>query len=265
MNEKEKNADRFTGFADIYENARPVVPLYPIRIICSYLGKNPDTVVDIGCGTGLSSAVWDKVCSNIIGIEPSEDMINIAIKKQSDKLHFKKAFSDNTGLPEKYADAVICSQSFHWMEPFSTLKEIDRILKDSGVFATIDNDWPPVTIWQAEKEYITLYNKVLEIEKNTPKISNTFVRYSKDKHLENIIKSGYFRYTREILFSNTEKCTAQRFINIILSQGSLQTVLKKSPELIKDDIEKFIKSINNIFGDTEFDIDFCYRMRIGIK
>lgn len=265
MNNKEKNADRFTGFADTYEKARPRVPSYPVKIICRYLGKNPDTVVDLGCGTGLSTIAWENVCDNITGIEPSDDMLSVAMQKQSDKVHFKKAFSDDTGLPENYADAVICSQSFHWMEPASTLKEVNRILKSGGVFAAIDCDWPPVTLWQAEKAYMSLYGKVREIEKNSPEVKDTFVRYSKDKHLKNITESGYFRYTREILFSNTEKCTAERFINIIFSQGSLQTILKKSPELIENDIEEFKNTINGIFTDTEFDIEFCYRMRVGIK
>ncbi len=40
MENKEKNAKRFMGFANIYEKARPSVPEYPVRIISLYLGKN---------------------------------------------------------------------------------------------------------------------------------------------------------------------------------------------------------------------------------
>lgn len=265
MNNKEKNAERFTGFADIYEKARPTVPQYPIAKICSYLAKKPDRVVDLGCGTGLSTIAWKNTASNITGIEPSGDMISVAIEKQADNIKFIQAFADNTTLPDNYADVVVCSQSFHWMEPKSTLKEINRILKVNGVFAAIDCDWPPVTLWQAEKAYMTLYSKVKDIEHNSRDINDTFVRYSKDKHLKNIQDSGYFRYTRELLFSNTEGCNAERFINIILSQGSLQTILKHSPELIESDVKRFEKTIYELFGNQEFDIDFCYRMRLGIK
>lgn len=265
MNDKEKNAERFMGFADIYEKARPTVPEYPIKVICSYLGKTPDTVVDLGCGTGLSTVVWGSAAHNVVGIEPSGDMIAVARKKSSENVKFIQAFSDCTTLSDDFADVVVCSQSFHWMEPTATLKEVNRILKVGGVFATIDCDWPPVTLWQAERAYMTLYGKALETEKNTAGINDTFVRYSKEKHLENIRRSGYFRYAREILFSNTEKCTAERFINIILSQGSLQTILKRSPELIEDSVEEFVNEIRSIFGDREFDIGFCYRMRVGIK
>jgi hypothetical protein len=59
MNEH-KNADRFTGFADVYENARSEMP--------------------------------------------------------------------------QYLTKIICSQSFHWMGPITTLDEINRILKPNGIF-----------------------------------------------------------------------------------------------------------------------------------
>ena len=50
------NAERFTGFAAIYDQARPHLPAFPREVIRRYLGHAPDTVVDLGCGTGLSTA-----------------------------------------------------------------------------------------------------------------------------------------------------------------------------------------------------------------
>ncbi len=265
MSNKQNNADRFLGFADIYENSRPKVPQYPVDVICRYLGRKPKLVVDMGCGTGLSSEIWQEVSDKIIGIEPSDDMRSIAEKKANSKMSFINAFSDCTGLEDSCADAVVCSQSFHWMEPKSTLKEVDRILKSSGVFAVIDCDWPPVSKWEAEKAYMQLYSKVMEIESQVPEIKDSFTRYPKDKHLENIIQSGYFTYARELLFCNTESCTKERFCNIILSQGSTQAILKKYPELIEKQLSEFYGVINSCFDSEPFSIEFCYRMRIGIK
>ena len=261
----QKNADRFTGFADIYDNSRPSVPQYPVEIIKRYLGKQPETVVDLGCGTGLSTAVWSGNCKNAIGIEPSDDMRLIANKKSNASLKFIKGFSDCTNLCDNCADVVVCSQSFHWMEPTSTLKEVNRILKDGGVFATIDCDWPPVTLWQAEKEFKDIYSKVQRLERELPNTKDSFVKYDKNKHLSNIADSGYFRYSREIVFSNTEKCNADRLINLLMSQGSVQGIIKKYPEMITDDINYFSSNIKKLFSDSNFDIDFSYRMRIAVK
>lgn len=260
-----KNAERFTGFADIYESARPSVPEYPVRVLSRYLGRKPQTVADIGCGTGLSTLVWRGFCQKAIGIEPSEDMLGVARKKSRDGLEFIHGTGEHTGLCDNSVDIAVCSQSFHWMEPKATLKEINRILKNGGVFATIDCDWPPVTELGAEIAYMRLYKKVKTIEAENPDIKDTFTRYPKEKHLKNMTESGYFAYTRELLFANSEPCNAERFKNIIMSQGSLQTILKKHPELIKKDLEDFKSEIDAIYGDKEFETEFCYRMRVGIK
>lgn len=263
--ETEKNAERFKGFADIYESARPSMPKYPVQAVCRYLERNPDVVVDMGCGTGLSTVVWESICENVIGVEPSGDMLAVAKLKENDRIKFVQAFSDETPFADRSADAVICSQSFHWMEPKATLKEVNRILKEGGIFAAVDCDWPPVAGWRAEQAYMRLYEKVTDIETNYPDIRDTFLRYPKGDHLKNISESGYFRYVRELIFSNTEDCTSERFINILLSQGSLQTILQKRPELIEEDIAKFRHEVKSIFGDGKFSIEFGYRMRIGIK
>lgn len=174
-------------------------------------------------------------------------------------------FSDHTTLPDNTADVVVCSQSFHWMEPHSTLTEINRILKMGGVFAAIDCDWPPVCDWRAEKAYNEFMSKVDHIQKEHDNTRNSFRRWDKNEHLSNIKSSGYFRYSREILFSNQEQGNANRFIGLALSQSGFQTVFKAYPELIQDDVELFKNKITKFLGDREFDIRFCYRMRIGIK
>lgn len=261
------NADRFLGFADVYDNARPKCPEKVREIILKYLETTPDLVVDMGCGTGLSTTIWSEASNKVIGIEPSPDMIKKAKERVSglENVIFTSAFSDNTGLDNDCADVITCSQSFHWMNPETTLNEVARILKKGGVFAVYDYDWPPVCKWEAEVEYQKLFDKVREMEFTHPDIKDRFVRWDKDKHLANIKSSGRFRYVREIVFSNSENCTAQRFVAIALSQGGLQTIIKTKIDEINPYLSTFKERMFDIFGDTEFKADFCYRMRIGVK
>lgn len=261
------NAERFRGFADIYDKARPKCPDKAKEILLRYLGDNPSLVVDIGCGTGLSTTIWSEASSKVIGIEPSIDMINLAKEKSSslDNVAFISAFSDNTGLENNCADVITCSQSFHWMNPDTTLNEVSRILKKGGGFAVYDCDWPPVCNWEAELEYNKFTAKVNDIESTHPGIRDSFVRWEKDRHLTNIKNSGKFRYVREIVFSNSEKCNAQRFIAIALSQGGVQAIIRANINEINPYLTAFEEKILDIFGNAEYDIDFCYRMRIGIK
>ena len=261
------NADRFIGFADIYDNARPKCPEKVKQIILKYLGRTPSLVVDLGCGTGLSTKVWSEVSKEVIGIEPSTDMIQIAREKSAglDNVIFKSKFSDNTGLDDDCADIITCAQSFHWMDPETTLIEVSRILKKGGVFAIYDCDWPPVCNLEAELEYNKLFEQVKKIESTHLDLKERFTRWNKDRHLSNIKNSGYFRYVREIVFSNSEICNAQRFIAIALSQGGLQAIMKANIEEITPFLLSFKEKILSVFGNDEFKIDFCYRMRIGVK
>lgn len=261
------NADRFAGFADVYDKARPTAPRKAAEIILRYLDGKPSCVVDLGCGTGLSTMIWADLAGSVIGIEPSQDMLEVAGRKAPghDSVQFLSGFSDATGLCDNCADIVTCSQSFHWMDPEKTLREVQRILKSGGIFAVYDCDWPPVGLWEAEKEYQELLRAAIEVQKNYETPERNAVRFPKEEHLENLKSYGAFRYVREIVFSNTETCDANRWIDLMLSQGEIQSLLQKSASQITPLLEAFSKNIREIFAEKEYVIDFCYRMRIGVK
>ena len=263
MNESHMNIERFMGFADLYDSIRPKCPEYVVDLLVRYLGFKPHTVVDIGCGTGLSTLVWQNIAEEIIGIDPSKDMIRKAgaNAKEIQNITFSEAFSDNTKLDDNTADIVTCSQSFHWMEPQATLAEINRILKSGGIFAAYDSDWPPVCAPSLDLAYATLDEWLDSVEIGII----PFKRYPKSEHLENMKRSGYFKYTREIVFSNTENCDASRYFGFILSQGGTQGILRKNPSLIEKELIEFKDMVDSFFGDRILEIEFCYRMRLGIK
>ena len=267
MIDAHKNAGRFQGFAGLYNSTRPACPKYVVDVLTRYLGRPPQTVVDMGCGTGLSTLVWQEAADKIIGIEPNEDMLAQAIlnSEQMQNIEFICAFSDKTGLESNIADIITCSQSFHWMEPESTLQEVARLLKSGGVFAAYDCDWPPVCGSAAvEKAYNILIEKEDEIEAAFPEYKEAFIQYPKDKHLDNIRRSRHFQYAREIVFANIESCDADRYYNVALSQGGIQTILKKNPSLVEKELSAFRTVVDSFFAHGILQIDFCYRMRLGV-
>ena len=128
------NAERFMGFASLYDGARPKCPEKVKEIIVKYIEGKPTVVVDIGCGTGLSTTIWSDISDKVIGIEPSDDMIKITREKSLGlyNVKFISAFSDNTGLESSSVDIITSSQSFHWMNPETTLREASKVLKLGG-------------------------------------------------------------------------------------------------------------------------------------
>jgi ubiquinone/menaquinone biosynthesis C-methylase UbiE len=104
---------------------------------------HPSLVVDVGSGTGLSTAIWVERAQLVIGIEPNVDMRQEATHKVEDhpyaaQIEYREGVAYQTGLPDGCADIVKCAQSFHWMEPTATLAEIARILRPGGLFAAYD-------------------------------------------------------------------------------------------------------------------------------
>ena len=259
----QSNIDRFVGFADVYDKHRPSAPKAVADIIKLYLGKTPETVADIGCGTGLSTMIWTGIASSVIGVEPGDDMRAVAKAKAAacKNVRFIKGYSNNTGLDSASVDAVTISQAFHWMDYGSTLREASRILKPGGVFAVYDCDWPPAVDWQIEREYNRLYKICDEI---SSRAESSVERKNKEKHLAAIQDCGLFAYTREIVFHNSEPLNAERMTGILLSQGGVQTAMK-ADKSVKSELERFSAFIRERMGKKAIDAVFSYRIRLGVK
>ncbi|MBP7175529.1 MAG: class I SAM-dependent methyltransferase [Thermoclostridium sp.] len=265
MNDLHANVERFSGFAALYDENRPQPPEIITDILLQYLGKAPELVVDLGSGTGLSTFLWCGKANSIIGIEPNDDMRNQAqinaSRKDLTDVSFIKADAYDTGLKGSSADIVTCSQSFHWMEPEKALKEVARILKEGGIFAAYDCDWPPVAGYRAE----SAYNSLLETARAKLKLvpnERKAIQYPKDNHLKNIRESGHFCYSTEIVFHNREACSQERFIGLALSQGAVQSVFKNNPEALEHEIKAFRQVVLDNWSQTE--IIISYRMRLGV-
>jgi SAM-dependent methyltransferase len=130
------------GFGDTYDRFRPRTPPALLDLLCRYARtERPALVVDLGCGTGLSTRAWSGVARRVVGIEPNAAMISAAAPAPG--VEYGQAHAQETGLDDGVADIVTCSQSLHWMEPGPTFAEAARLLRPAGVFAVYDYDWPP--------------------------------------------------------------------------------------------------------------------------
>lgn len=137
--------NRYDRWAEYYDLYRPTLPTEIIELIKNET-HNVDLVIDMGCGTGLSTYGLFDIAEQVVGVDASEAMLKVAKKK--DTIHKKKTIflntpAENTSLAEGCADVVLCSQSFQWMKKESFLKEVYRLLKEEGYFVVVDYKWPP--------------------------------------------------------------------------------------------------------------------------
>jgi len=264
------NVDRFLGFEDEYDRHRPEAPSMMVDLLSHYLGRKPELVVDLGSGTGLSSFVWKHHAAQIIGVEPNDDMRGKALDKknrQSDAgaVTFIPGYSNQLDLEDSSADIITCSQSFHWMEPVSTLREAARVLREGGVFAAYDCDWPPIASWEVEEAFTSLHQKADEIIARHTAPEERANKRNKEEHLRYLRESGQFRFTKEVVFHHKETCDAARYIGLALSQGGVRTVMKLGSDELNGHIEQLHNRAEAYFKDHANEVIFCYRMRLGIK
>lgn len=262
------NADRFTGkeYLLTYQKFRPSPPVEIIHQALNYLNKEQaERILDLGCGTGISTRIWRKFARQIIGLDPSKEMIEIASDKNrlSPKIKYIVGYSNQVELPSSSVDIISCAQSFHWMEPNSTVSEINRLLKRNGVFVVYDALWPPSANFEFEQAYNYLFLKIAKI---TESLQETIAhRWNKNAHFEHLSKTGKFRFLKKVYYHKTQKFSKEQFMGIALSQGGLEALLKLglSTEAIglnhfKDEIDKLPDPIFN-------EITYHYQVIFGIK
>ncbi|HZT80858.1 MAG TPA: class I SAM-dependent methyltransferase [Gemmataceae bacterium] len=135
---------RFSGLADSYAKYRPDYPPAAIAFVLSRCGLGPGSVlVDVGCGTGISSRLFAARGLAVLGVEPNDEMRRQAEAVPSARQPaplYCKGRAEETGLPDAAADAVLAAQAFHWFDAGAALREFHRILKPGGWVALLWNE-----------------------------------------------------------------------------------------------------------------------------
>lgn len=263
MEQNDPALQRFTGFADVYDRYRPSPPSSIADILCRLaFSPFPDRVVDLGCGTGLSTRYWAGKAKEVIGIDPTPDMLRQAKQiETAANIAYRQGTSDDTGLPDQSVDIITCSQSLHWMDPFSTFQEAHRILRSGGIFAAYDYDWPPHTLsWKVSSAYDDCMRRVIEYEKDR----EVPHQWAKSGHLERMRNSGCFRYATEMVVHHHELGNADRIVGVLLSQGSVAGLLKRGIPEEALGIDRLRTVAQNELGDSLQTWYWCSRLRLGV-
>jgi len=250
------------GFAARYDRFRPRTPQALVEVLCHYARvERPALVVDLGCGTGLSTRIWSGVAEHVVGIEPNAAMLVAA--ERAPGVEYREAFAHDTGLVGSAADIVTCSQSLHWMEPEPTFAEVERILRPGGVFAAYDYDWPPVVDPELDEAF-KAYQARRRQARQAHGIQRGADRWAKEKHLERMRASGRFRFCREVVLHSVEEGDASRIGGFARSLGM------PVAELLDEDLERELgvdeleEVAHRVLGERTVPFVFGYRVRIGV-
>ncbi len=293
------NANRFSGFADLYDAVRPVPPAELAEVIATYAGGHPQVVVDLGCGTGLSTRWAAGWATEVVGIEPSADMRARAAAATSDtNVRYIEGWSTATDLPDGSADVVLAVQALHWMEPTGTFVEVARLLRPGGVFAALDCDWPPSVgnalaeqAWHTARATVAIHEREIagwsrastsreassspqtdELRPTDPTDAAAAVTitdgvrfWHKGEHLGRMIRSQQFAHCLEMAALGREHGTAERFVQLFKSQGDYQALRRHGFDDAALGVDRFTADVVAALGTSEVPFWFTYRARIGVR
>ncbi|MBI2508069.1 class I SAM-dependent methyltransferase [Candidatus Woesearchaeota archaeon] len=145
-----------------YEELHKEEQLKKVNIIKRYLEiSKSDRLLDVGCGTGLTTSPWK--CKKY-GIDPAENLLKKARLK--DKIIYKKASAEKIPFKSHFFDVVVsitAIQNFDDIE--KGLKEIKRVGKDKFILSFLKKSKKRKKISKLIKKHFKV-RKIIEEEKD---------------------------------------------------------------------------------------------------
>lgn len=154
------NSHVYDGVAQSYDVFRPRYPETLLYAITNFWGVDRmPTVVDVGCGTGISSrAIYHALrgeCT-IIGVDINMDML--ATARAGNTLPIAYVQGRAEALPPEVlrADIITAGQSAQWFDRDKFYRECLRVLPANGTVAIYENnrDWKNSPFLQAHEAFL---------------------------------------------------------------------------------------------------------------
>ena len=254
------------GFADVYDRYRPAPPESVLDVLAFVAGvERPRLVVDLGCGTGLSTRAWADRAERVVGVEPNPQMLEQARAATGHpNVEYVQAYAAETGLPPGEADLVTAWQAFHWMEPQPVLAEAARLLRERGAFAACDYDVSPAVEPEVDAAFSELLRARREARKRLELPAGS-ASWPKDRHLDQIRASGVFRYARELVAHGWWETDAERIAGLAESIGGPREIFGEEAPAVGETFEHLRETARRVLGERRWPALLCYRLRVGIK
>lgn len=190
--------NNFGGLRTEYESARRGYPREVYDYLHTLLGKKKPTILDLGCGTGISSRELKENGFDVTGADKDEAMIGVA-RERSPEIKYVVATADQLPFTDGEFDAVTAFTSFHWFNDEKSLTEISRVLKNGGVFfAALKSNRRNEETEEFRKGYTAILKKYAG--NNFDSVKEHFRTDFVERLFENVTKKSFYvdeRYSVE--------------------------------------------------------------------
>lgn len=98
-------------------------------------------VIDLGCGTGLFTRALASRGAAVTGIDPSEDLLDIA-RKSDPVSKYRRAHAETFPIEEP-ADLITVLRAWHWFDRTAVLRHIAGALAAKGMLLVVNSVYLP--------------------------------------------------------------------------------------------------------------------------
>ncbi len=118
-----------------YEQASSHQKEWGTKLISELELKGTESVLDLGCGDGSLSVQIAELLpkGSVLGIDASQGMIDAALPKAKENLHFRRLDINDLDLVEQF-DVVFSNATLHWVKDHAKLfQNVRRALRPNGM------------------------------------------------------------------------------------------------------------------------------------
>ncbi len=126
--------DHFSDRSGDYAAYRPTYPRSLVDYLAGLCGQT-DVALDVGCGTGQLSVLLAERFSRVIATDASAQQIVQA--KAHERVEYRVAPAERSGLVEHTVDLITAAQAAHWFDLDAFYEEARRVGKPGAVLALI--------------------------------------------------------------------------------------------------------------------------------
>ena len=207
-----------------YDLARKGYPKEVFEYLKSLIQKEKPKVLDIGCGTGISTRQLKEYSFDTIGSDKDENMIEVAMHNNPE-IQYVVAPADKLPFESEKFDIVTAFTAFHWFNDEESLSEIKRVLKNGGIFFAALKTNRKDENEDFKNGYFSILKKYAGDNFDTTK--NHFNK-------ENLVKVGFLNI-QEKSFPFDERYTVDGALTLIRSLSLWNLVPEdKKPEMLKE-------------------------------
>lgn len=134
LHEERELAEGFGENAAGYDRSRPSYPSALIERIVA--GSRGPELLDVGCGTGIASRLFQRAGCRVLGLEVDPRMAAVARQSGIDVEVGRFEDWDPGG---RVFDTVVAAQAWHWIDPVMGAAKTAQVLRAGGLVAVFWN------------------------------------------------------------------------------------------------------------------------------